>query len=562
MRITWLHRLLVSLLTVMGTAGAAQAEDLLVLADDIPAGLDYDGPSASLIPTYGGIANLLDPLVYYAPGAVNDEGVQLLDFNAFEGRLAESWSYDADSLTWTFNLRKGVKGCGGATFDADDVLYTFARAKSVSGAAPIGWFLANVGSVDGFTPAVFAPDEAGAAARALGDEVRKVDDYTVQIRQSGPNKLFLRVLTIFGLYIFDKETMEANATEEDPWSHTYANSVNAPGFGPWCLDSWDKGAGFTVTANKDYYRGAPAFDRVVLRKVPQSANRVAILRSGQARIAERLTPKEYDSLRTAGGVKVIGTYGNENLFLYVNYHVPPYDNLAMRKALAHAVPYAKIIDTSYFGKARKWPGMIPTTYPGFHKASVQYGYDPEKARAFLAEAGYPDGKGLEAFQDALRITYIAEKESVLGPTATVLQTAVRDVGIPMELDPIPQTQYGDRELVKKDMPLGLTDHVKPIGVDAAYGILLSYVTAAKGGIMNAMNYSNEAVDNALFSTLNEADDTKRAATLADIQETLMEELAMVPILEYKTHWALSDEIAGVVWHPDNALHWYDFRPVE
>lgn len=157
---------------------------------------------------------------------------------------------------------------------------------------------------------------------------------------------------------------------------------------------------------------------------------------------------------------------------------------------------------------------------------------------------------------------IAEKESVLGPTATVLQTAVRDVGIPMELDPIPQTQYGDRELVKKDMPLGLTDHVKPIGVDAAYGILLSYVTAAKGGIMNAMNYSNEAVDNALFSTLNEADDTKRAATLADIQETLMEELAMVPILEYKTHWALSDEIAGVVWHPDNALHWYDFRPVE
>ena len=90
MRITWLHRLLVPLLAAMGTAGAAQAEDLLVLADDIPVGLDYDGPSASLIPTYGGIANLLDPLVYYAPGAVNDEGVQLLDFNAFEGRLAES----------------------------------------------------------------------------------------------------------------------------------------------------------------------------------------------------------------------------------------------------------------------------------------------------------------------------------------------------------------------------------------------------------------------------------------------------------------------------------------
>ena len=144
----------------------------------------------------------------------------------------------------------------------------------------------------------------------------------------------------------------------------------------------------------------------------------------------------------------------------------------------------------------------------------------------------------------------------------MLQTALRDVGISMELDPIPQTQYGERELVKKDMPLGLTDHVKPIGVDAAYGILLSYVTAAKGGIMNAMNYSNEAVDNALFATLNEADKTKRTVALVDIQETLMEELAMVPILEYKTHWATSADVTGVVWHPDNALHYYDFRPVE
>ena len=80
--------------------------------------------------------------------------------------------------------------------------------------------------------------------------------------------------------------------------------------------------------------------------------------------------------------------------------------------------------------------------------------------------------------------------------------------------------------------------------------------------MNAMNYSNEAVDNALFATLNEPDAATRSATLVDIQETLMEELAMVPILEYKTHWATSADITGVIWHPDNALHYYDFRPAE
>ena len=105
-------------------------------------------------------------------------------------------------------------GCNGATFNADDVVNRFQRAKSVSGTAPIGGFLSNVGSIKGF-----------------GDAVVKVDDYTVQIKQGEPNALFLSVLTICGRLMFDKETTEANATADDPWSYEYVNETNAPGFG-------------------------------------------------------------------------------------------------------------------------------------------------------------------------------------------------------------------------------------------------------------------------------------------------------------------------------------------
>jgi peptide/nickel transport system substrate-binding protein len=286
----WLQRFSVSLLATAAIGGAAvsgaalsstaHAEDLLILTEEVPVSLNYDGATASIDTNWVGWDNMLEPLVYHANGAINEDGVQLLDFNKFEGRLAESWSFDEATLTWTFNLRKGVMGCDGATFNADDVIYTFARAKSISGSSPIGWFLANTGSIDGFTPAVFAPTDDGAAARMLGDEVKKIDDYTVQIRQSAPNQLFLKVLSIFALYIFDKEIMEANATEDDPWSHTYANNVSIAGFGPYCLNEWRKGESFSLTGNADYYRGAPVYDRVVVRKVPQSANRVAILRSG------------------------------------------------------------------------------------------------------------------------------------------------------------------------------------------------------------------------------------------------------------------------------------------
>lgn len=80
----------------LGIAAPGQAADLLILTDDVPAGLDFDGPTSSTIQSYTGIANLLEPLVYFAKGPVNEEGVQLLDFQNFDGRLAQSWSFDAN----------------------------------------------------------------------------------------------------------------------------------------------------------------------------------------------------------------------------------------------------------------------------------------------------------------------------------------------------------------------------------------------------------------------------------------------------------------------------------
>ena len=137
---------------------SSNAADLLVLSEDVPAGLDYDGPSIAIPATQTGVDNLMEPLIYYKTKGMNEEGVITHDYSQFEGRLAESWSFDESSLTWTLKLRKNVKGCNGATFNADDVIYTYERAKSVSGAAPIGWFLASVGSMANFTPAVFGKD--------------------------------------------------------------------------------------------------------------------------------------------------------------------------------------------------------------------------------------------------------------------------------------------------------------------------------------------------------------------------------------------------------------------
>ena len=537
-----------------GLASAASAADLLVLAEDVPAGLNVDGAAIAIPTTQTGVDNLMEPLVYYQEAGVSDEGIRLFDFNKFEGRLAESWTFDEDTLTWTFKLRRGVKGCDGATFNADDVLYTFARGKSVSGAAPIVWFLSNVASIAGFTTDVFGDDPE---AKKLGDEIIKIDDYTVQFRQAAPNKLFLPVMTIFGLYIFDKEIMEANATDDDPWSHNYANNVGLPSFGPYCLDNWEKDKEFRVTANPDYYRGPAAIDRIIYRKVPQSANRVAILRSGQAQLVEHLTPKEFSALRDVRGVEVAGIFGNENLFLHMNYQTPPFDNVKVRQAIAFALPYDRIIRDGYFGQARRWLGQIPSTYPGYHQPDTQFTFDLDRAKALLAEAGFPNGEGLDQFGEAFDLAYVSEKESAMGPIATLIRTALAEIGIDVRLNPIPQTQYGDRQLVKKDLPFAINDSEKPIGVDAGYGLLLFFVSADRGGLNNMTNYSNRTVDDLYAKAINETDEAMRDSLLAEAQDIMQAEVAWLPLVEWKTQWAFSENLKGLTWHADNSVRWYD-----
>ncbi len=533
----------------------ADAAGLLFLTDDVPSGLDYDGPSAAIPTSQTGMVNIMEPLFGYASKGPNETGLAVPDFTKLEGRLVESWDYDPKTTTWTLHLRHGVKGCSGSIFTAKDVVYTFERAKSVSGAAPIGWFLSNVASIKGFTPDVFKnPD-----ARSLGDAVTAIDDYTVAIKQSEPNALFLPVLTIFGLHIFDAAGMKAHATEKDPWSHDYANATDVPSFGPYCIERWAKNQEIVLKANPDYYRGKPPIEQIVMRRVPQSSNRVVILRTGQAQLVQGLTPREFDSLRGAAGVKVEGVTGNESLFLHMNFKTKPFDNPLIRQAVAESIPTEQIIKTGYFGQAKKWSGVVPSSYPGFVAPPSQFTFDPAKAKALLSQAGYPDGKGLDAFGDAFQLTYVAEKESTLGPIVNIIQSALRQVGIPATLNPIPQAQYGDRQLVKRDLPFAVNDQEKPIGVDAGYAIQLFFVSADKGGINNMVNYSNPSVDADWFTARVEPDPAKRDAILATIQEQILKDVAWLPVVEYKTQWAMSSKLDGLSWSPDNSVRFYDLK---
>jgi len=541
---------------LLATTPALAETQILFLAEDVPAGLDYDGPSVSTNTSQTGFINMSEPFIYYPYGPANSEGVRTLDYSKYEGRLLEKWEFDDKSLTWTFHLRKGVKSCAGNEFTADDVIYTFARAKSVSGKTPIGWFLANLASIDGFTRDVFKPG----ADKSLGDAVTKVDDYTVKIKQSVPNRLFQMVMTIYSMYPYDSKEMKKHATDADPWAHDYVNTVNDPSFGPYCLERWVKDDEFVLKANPNYYRGKPAVDRIVIKKVPQSSNRTLALRGGSAQLTQRLTTREFNGLRNANGVKVAGIYGNEILILALNFKAPPFDNPKLRQAIAYAMPYQQIATVGYAGSAQHMDGHFSRSLNAYIKPSTQYNTDVAKAKHLLAEAGYPDGKGLEKFAEAFKLSFVAERESFLGPIATVIQAALKDIGLPVQLDPLPQTQMSDRRAVKRDLPMALSDQEKPVGPDVGYATQLFFVSLAAGGVNNLANYSSPEVDRLFAEAKVEMDDGKRLALLRQIQETLQKDLAWVPLVETKTEWAFTNKLTGVTWHPHNSILFFDLKP--
>jgi peptide/nickel transport system substrate-binding protein len=553
-----LSTLLLSALALSGALGWAPAAfaqtQLLYLTEDVPVSLDPDGPSSTVNTSQVGRINLLEPLVGYAPGRTNEDGLHIPDFTKFEGRLAESWDYDAPTLTWTLHLRHGVIGCAGHEFTAADVLYTLARAKSVSGSTTVAWFSGSVGGIKGFTADVLKGGD-----KTLGDTVTAPDPYTVKIQQGAPNAFFLLALSLHPIYMFDSVAMKAHATTEDPWSHTYANTENVAGYGPYCLESWVKGDSFTVRANEHYYRGKPAIDRVVMKKVPQNSNRVVTLRSGQAGLIQGLTPREYSGLRGTKGVTVGGVYGNETLFISPDLNSPLWSNKLVRQALAYAIDYNQILQTGYLGQARKWDGLIPTSFPGATSTLSGYDYNPEKAKALLAQAGFPEGAGLEKFPEDLKLTYAAEREGTLGPIATVLQSSLRAAGFPLVLDPVSQSQMASRRMVKRDLPLALSDIDKAVAVDSIYAVNLYFLTREAGGIVNTNHYSNPKVDSLVMEGRASGDLEARIKVAHELQDLLAADLPWVPIAETKTQWAYSSKLQGLTWYPDNSIRWYDLN---
>jgi peptide/nickel transport system substrate-binding protein len=317
---------------------------------------------------------------------------------------------------------------------------------------------------------------------------------------------------------------------------------------------------FVVRANPNYYRGVADIERVNVQRVAQSSQRMVLLRSGDAQLVDKLTPREFDSLGNAKGIRVASALSNSTLFMLMNWKKAPWQNIKLREAVAHAIPYDSIIRNVYFGKSKKYDGVVSSAYPGHYTPAEPRNFDITRAKAELAAAGFPDGKGLEPYADSFKLTYATESESVLGPAATIIQSGLKQIGLPVVLNPIPLAQLLDRALVRRDLEFVLVDFSKSIGMDSAFAIQLYYLTKEKGGVANYSLYSNPMVDDLFLNQAKtEAREPTRTELLQRIQKLAYDDVANISITENVLQWAMTDRLSGVGFHPDQALRLFDLK---
>jgi peptide/nickel transport system substrate-binding protein len=316
-----------------------------------------------------------------------------------EPALAVSWSANPDATVWTFKLRQGVKWHDGQPFTAEDVKFTFdlIMNKQVRAAA--------AGQVEGIhAVTVTAPDE-------------------VQISFQHPISS-LPVMLAYRVPIVPRHAL----TGQDP--NQPAEFVKKPiGTGPFMFARAISGQSWTAVRNPNWWGGRVTLPGVDLRVTPDANGAVAQLKSEAADVA-LLQPQQLAALE--GGPATVSVVEQPSVYyVTLNNSKPPFDDVRVRRALNHAVDKQAIIKTVVSGYATPATGIIAPSIHGYSSAVTQYDYNPEKAKALLAEAGWTmqNGKLMKAGQP-MQIELTTSTGVAGGPQLTqIIQQQLAQVGV-------------------------------------------------------------------------------------------------------------------------------------
>lgn len=435
---------------MLATALALLAGGAHAARTDLVIGVVLEPPH--LDPTAGAAA-AIDEVVYH---------------NVFEGltrigrggevlpALAESWEISDDGKVYTFKLHDGVKFHDGSSFDAEDVKFSLDRARA---------------------------DDSTNAQKGLFaqiDTVEVVDPATVKVTLKQPQGSFLYNMGWGDAVIVAPESADGN--KEKP-----------VGTGPFKFDSWAKGSSITIVKNPDYWGDPVALDKAEFRIIPDAAAAIPALLSGDVQAFPNMPAG--DALAQIQSDPrfevVIGSTEGETV-LSTNNKKPPFDNLKVRQAIAHALNREEIIAGNGSGLGTPIGSHFSPGNAAYVDLTGTYPFDPEKAKALLAEAGHPDG-----FKATLKLP----PPSYARDGGQVIASQLRNVGIELEIIPVEWADWLEQVFKNKDYDLSIVSHTEPndIGIYARKDYYFQYDNPAFDKIIAELDVtSDDAKRNELY----------------------------------------------------------------
>lgn len=504
-------------LMAAGLSFSAAAADITVAYDADPVSLD---PHEQLS---GGTLQMshmvFDPLVRYT---------QKLDF---EPRLASSWER-VDDKTFRFKLREGVKFHSGNMMTADDVVWTFDRLKA---------------SPD--FKAIFAPYE----------KMVKVDDYTVDIVSTGAYPLVLQTAT----YIFPMDSKFYSGQTADgkdkaevvKHGNSFA-STNVSGTGPFTVTSREQGVKVEFARFDGYWdkESKGNVDKLTLVPIKEDATRVAALLSGDVDMIAPVAPNDHKRVKDAKGVDLVTLPGTRIITFQMNQNSnEALKDVRVRQAIVHAINNEGIVKKIMKGFATTAGQQGPEGYAGYD-ANLVPRYDLKKAKELMKEAGYADGFSLTMMAPNNR--YVNDAKIAQAAAAMLSK-----IGIKVDLKTLPKAQYWPEfDVCAADMMMIGWHSDTEDSANFSEFLTMTRNEETGRGQYNCGHYSNADVDRLVEESNVETDPAKRAKMLQQVEATLYNEAAFVPLHWQNLAWGAKSnvDIAPIV----NAMNFPYFGDLE
>ena len=437
--------------------------------------------------------------------------------------LAKSWEISKDGKTYTFHLVEKATFTDGTPVNADAVVYSFKRQMDKNSPAyklggPYEYF------------------EAMGLSKLLKDVV-KVDDHTVRFELAKPNAPFISTLAMQAFAI-------VSPTAVAKYKRDFA--FHPVGSGPYKLRVWEKNQRLVLTANPDFWGPKPYLKTIVIRSIPDNNTRLQEMMAGNLHVMDNPDTNGIKALeqRLGNKVKFAKAPGFNVGYLALNTEKKPFDNVLVRRAIAHAINKQAIVSGIYNGYGIPAKNLLPPTIWGYNNDIKDYDYNPAKAKELLKQAGYPHGFTTDLWAMPVPRPYMPDGRKV----AEAIQGDLAKVGIKAKIVSYEWGTYLQRtEMGEHGMALmGWTGDIGD--PDNFLYVLLDKDNAVKPA-QNISFYKSDKLHKILIQAQVEQDHAKRIALYREAQVIIHDDVPLVPIAHGVEIVPMKDTVEGFKLDP-------------